>query len=117
MKRLHKRVSRPIEAGYGYIRAHFREEISVAALAARTGYSTAQFIDCFRRAYGLTPKQYVTLLRLSRARLLLSVSDLTACEIAEHCGYEDPYYFYKLFRRRFGVTPTVYRLRIKCGSL
>ena len=113
MKRIHKRPSRPIEAGYEYIRAHFREEVSVAFLARRAGYSTAQFIERFRRAYGATPKKYITLLRLNRARLLLSVSELSACEIAAHCGYEDTYHFYKLFRRRFGETPTGYRQRLR----
>ena len=117
MKRIHRRPSRVIEAGYEHIRAHFREEVSVAALARRAGYSTAQFIERFRRAYGVTPMRYVTLLRLNRARLLLAVSDLTACEIAAHCGYEDPYYFYKLFRRRFGVTPSGYRQRMKREGL
>ena len=113
MKRLHKRPLRPIEAGYEYIRTHFREDVSVAALAKRAGFCTAQFIELFHRFYGLTPKQYITLLRLNRAKLLLAVSDLSACEIAAHCGYEDTYYFYKLFRRRFGVTPTAYRRRLK----
>jgi AraC-like DNA-binding protein len=116
MKRLHKRATRPIEAQYEYICAHFREEVSVAALARRAGYSTAQFIERFRRFYGATPKKYVTLLRLNRARLLLSVSTLSACEIAAHCGYEDTYHFYKLFRRRFGETPTAYRQRIRRGE-
>ncbi len=113
MRRLHKRPMRPIEAGYEYIRAHFREEVSVVALARRAGYSTAQFIELFRRFYGATPKKYITLLRLNRARLLLSVSELPACEIAAHCGYEDTYYFYKLFRRRFGETPSAYRKKIR----
>ena len=116
MKRQYKRMTRPIESGYAYIRAHFREDVSIAALAALAGYSTAQFITLFHRAYGLTPKKYITLLRLNRARLLLSVSDLSACDIAAHCGYEDTYHFYKLFRRRFGETPSAYRQRIGQGG-
>lgn len=113
MKRKYKRSMCSIEAQYAYICAHFREEIPIAALARRAGYSGAQFITRFRDAYGIAPKKLISTLRLNRARLLLSISDRSACAIAAHCGYDDVYYFYKMFRRRFGVTPIAYRQKIR----
>jgi transcriptional regulator GlxA family with amidase domain len=113
MKRIHKRSTYSVEAQYAYMRAHFREEIPIALLARRAGYSSAQFITRFRDAYGVTPKKQVMLWRLNRARMLLAVTDMSACAIATHCGYDDTYYFYKLFHRRFGVTPSEYRQKIR----
>ena len=107
-----KRIGRPprrLAAQCLHIRKHFCEPIVIAELARRVGCSTAQFIAMFRRFYGTSPKSYITTLRLGRAKLLLILSDLPIFEIAVLCGYTDEFYFYKLFRRRFGMTPTAYR--------
>ena len=113
MKRKYKGIPRTVAAQYGYINEHFAEPLSVAFLARRAGYSAVQFIARFRQFYGTSPKHYIVARRLHRAKVLLLVSDLSAKQIGEKCGFSDEFYFYKLFRRRFGVTPTVYRERLK----
>lgn len=113
MKRKYKGIPRTVAAQYGYINEHFARPLSVEFLARRAGYSTVQFIARFRHFYGTSPKHYITVRRLQCAKLLLSVSELSAKRIAEKCGFSDEFYFYKLFRRRFGMTPTAYRESMK----
>lgn len=110
-----KRLFPPLRlaAQYVYIRRYFCEPISILAMAESMGWTAAHFIGEFRRFYGTTPKDYVTALRLGRAQKLLRESELPVHLIATACGYEDQFYFYKLFRRRFGMTPTAYRERMR----
>ncbi len=113
MKRKYKGIPRTVAAQYGYINEHFSEPLSVDFLARRAGYSAVQFIARFRHFYGTSPKHYITVRRLHHAKLLLLISDLSAKRIADRCGFSDEFYFYKLFRRRFGMTPTAFRESIK----
>ena len=119
---MRKRLTRPprrLAAQCLYIRKHFCEPIVIEELAGRAGCSTTQFIAMFRRFYGTSPKNYVTSLRLGRAKLLLVLTDWPIFEVSLSCGYMNEFYFYRLFRRRFGITPSAYReklLREKRGN-
>ena len=63
----------------------------------------------FHRSCGLPPKQYISLRRISRAKYLLWRTKLSVKEIAEQCGYENKYFFYRIFKKYTGVTPRQYR--------
>ena len=94
---------------FSYILRHYREPLSVGELAKRAGYTEARFILLFCRYFGAPPKSYITYLRLNKARELLLGSDMPVCRIAHFCGYDDEFYFSRLFCRRFGMSPTAYR--------
>ena len=113
MKKRFKRPPRRLAEQFAYIRGHFCEPISVSELARGAGVSSVQFIAMFRRFYGVSPKNYITMRRLNLAKLLLSLSEYPAFHIANVCGYTNEFYFYRLFRRRFGMTPTAYREKNK----
>ena len=53
--------------------------------------------------------KYLTNLRIERAKELLAHSDLRAADIAEAVGYNDPHYFYEIFKKKTGQTPGAYR--------
>ncbi|WP_436697008.1 helix-turn-helix transcriptional regulator [Lactiplantibacillus pentosus] len=53
------------------------------------------------------PSAYLMKLRLQQARTLLEKGGLSVNAVARTVGYQDPYYFSKLFKRYFGVTPTM----------
>jgi YesN/AraC family two-component response regulator len=57
----------------------------------------------------LTFKELVQEKRLSRAIELLKVKDISVLEVMEMVGYENPTYFYKIFKEKYGVTPMEYR--------
>ena len=68
----------------------------------------------FKKETGLTPHEYLTSIRMERAgKILLSgmsnrYSALTIGQVAEACGYAEPLYFSRVFKKYFGVSPTEY---------
>ncbi len=67
------------------------------------------FIRHFREATGLPPIAYINEKRMEDALYLLLETDFRMEEIATALGYDDPLYFSRLFRRKYGVSPTDYR--------
>ena len=92
-----------------YIREHFTEDIDKETLAAMDGLRPSRYHEVFRRVMGTTPAGYICGLRMAKARGLLLDPDLAIGEIAALCGYDDPLYFSRVFRRECGVSPTEYR--------
>jgi AraC family transcriptional regulator, arabinose operon regulatory protein len=99
-----------LEPALALARSRFREDISMPELAGTLGVSTSQLCRLFVRYLGVSPKDYVTGLRMSRARRLLTErSELRVSEIAREVGYEDANYFSRLFKQREGMGPERFR--------
>jgi AraC family transcriptional regulator len=90
---------------------HREEDISLAALAARSGLSRFHLHRLFSAAAGETPKQFTLRLRLDQAALLLLKSQRSILNVALSCGFRSHEAFCRAFRRRFGTTPGAYRSR------
>lgn len=105
----------PVIAGaYARMAADPSRDLPTSALARDAGYTEAQFIRLFRRHFGGTPKQCLLDLRMDKAKLLLRSTDLPVAEIAFRVGYADPLYFSRLFHRRTGYAPGVFRTLGAC---
>jgi AraC-like DNA-binding protein len=87
----------------------YGEEIGIAALASRTGYSREHFIRAFRAAYGETPGRYRTRRRIERACELLRSANLTVTEICHLVGFASLGTFSARFTEQVGMSPTRYR--------
>jgi AraC-like DNA-binding protein len=74
-----------------------------------TGFSAQHLNRVLRQELGVTPLQYLTRMRLERAAEALREGRLTVRGIAQQVGYEDPYYFSRLFKQRYGRSPSQYR--------
>lgn len=81
----------------------------VASLVEFSGKSYSHVNRCFKKYLGITPTRYMTLKRLSKAKALLSDSDLKVVDICYAAGFDSLSYFYKCFDENLGVTPTQYR--------
>ncbi len=92
-----------------YIDRHLGERIDAEDLRALTSLSRADFSALFRRTFGVPPKQYVSLRRITQAKRLLWRSKLSVKEIAVQCGYENRYFFYRIFKKYTQKTPSEYR--------
>lgn len=99
----------PVKEIQRYMAGNLREELSVAKLARRYGFSPNYLSSLFHQRTGYTFVEYLTLLRLERARLLLQ-KGRSVKETAWEVGYRDEKYFARLYRDRFGILPSEERV-------
>ena len=92
-----------------YIEHSFRLPITLSELAARTGMSVTHFRRVWQRQYGTSPMRYRDSIRLSFAKEYLHSGYYTVAEVAEKCGFDDPNYFVRFFKRHVGIPPRVYQ--------
>lgn len=82
---------------------------SLDDLAQWSGFSPQHLNRVFGRTLGVTPLKYLMRIKLERAALMLVDGRLTVAAIAAAVGFEDPYYFSRVFRQHFGRSPAQYR--------
>ena len=86
-------------------------------LASRVGMSRSVFFSRFSKLVGEPPGQYVTRWRMHTAADLIATYDLSTAELAEKVGYASEDAFSKAFSREVGITPAVYRRRVRVGHV
>jgi len=94
-----------------FLRTKFTRKLSLDDLAREAGLSPTYLHAAFRNALGVTPLEYLTRVRLAHARELLASTSLPVVEVAKRCGWDNPPYFFTLFKRRTGTTPQEFRLQ------
>ncbi len=94
-----------------HIDTHYREELSLHQLAQMAGMSPGYFSTLFRQVCGQTVVGHITEVRIRRAESLLLETRLGVSDVALSVGYEDPQYFFRVFKKTVGVTPLEYRNR------
>lgn len=93
-----------------YMEEHFSDpEISMTALADSFDLSTTRFSLAFKEKMGMSPLDYLTLLRVEHAKELLASTDLPIREISVQIGYYDSGSFIRRFKQVTGETPLQYR--------
>ena len=95
------------------VRGRMDGDVSLDALAARSGWSSFHLHRAFRRLVGETPKAYTQRLRLDRAAARLATGTDRVVDIALDCGFASHEVFSRAFRRRFGRSPEQYRSRAR----
>jgi transcriptional regulator GlxA family with amidase domain len=100
----------------GWIAGHLGDDLSVAALAARAGFSERSFARAFRTEIGQTPAAYVETLRVERARALLEDGAESLEAVARATGFSSPEILRRAFHRRVGVSPAAYRERFRLAA-
>ncbi|HEY4200241.1 MAG TPA: AraC family transcriptional regulator [Devosiaceae bacterium] len=108
---INRRSSLIIEDVVAALQQGALEPLDFVAFARRFGVAPATLRRQFVAHFGIPPKAFQLRLRLDRAKELLSLTDRTVEAIAAEIGFEDAFYFSRLFRAREGCTPTTFRLR------
>lgn len=104
-----KEVFNKMEKARLIIREKINTSISPEEIAASLNMSYTWFRRIFRQYTGLAPAQYITQLKIQKAKELLSVTTLSVKEIALELGYESIDYFSTHFRKQTGQTPSQFR--------
>ena len=93
------------------VKKHPERPWTVISMAEFCNMSVNGFRECFKKRTGVLPKIYLDRYRMSLASSLLIGSDLSAKEIADRCGYPDPFHFSRRFKNITGLAPADYRRR------
>lgn len=92
-----------------HIRRHLDQDLDVSVLADVAGMSRAHFSRTFHTVEGAAPSEFVMSERMQLAARLLVNGHLSVKAIANACGFADPNYFAKAFRRTFAISPSEFR--------
>ncbi|OZQ81556.1 AraC family transcriptional regulator [Paenibacillus sp. VTT E-133291] len=100
---------RMVDEALAYIKLHYMNSLTLGELAERHAMSINRFSYFFHKYTGLRPIDYVVNYRMERACDFLKAGNFPIHEIAERVGYDNPLYFSRLFKKKFGVSPSAYR--------
>ena len=105
----HRVVRYTIEA----LQSRFSENVGLDIIADELNISSPYLSRLFKSETGVNFKEYLTRLRLDKARELLRDTGLRVYEIADATGYPDQKYFSEIFKKRTGMTPSEYRVEVR----
>ena len=96
-----------------FIKAHYSEQISVNYIADIFSLDVSYLSRAFKNHKGISPIEFIVRLRMEKAKELLSGNpNLTIKDIAEAVGYNDQFYFSRIFKIITGVSPSIFKKSI-----
>lgn len=110
-------TSTQIQEAIRYIEEHYHDpDISLKTVCKHVHMSVSYFSSLFKHHTGKTFIEYLTAVRVGKAKELLATTDLKTYEIANRTGYRDPHYFSVIFKKMTGDTPTDFRNKTMSGA-
>ena len=104
---LNLEINNPVNKAIRYMNDNCMQSVSINQLSYDLNMSEANFCQHFKRITNMTPNNYLTNVKLEKAKGLLMQTSVT--EVAFELGYENISYFISLFKRRYGITPKQYQ--------
>ena len=92
-----------------YIDRNYKKDISAKDVAGILGYSDVYFSKVFKQLFDDNFINYLTKIRIDRAKVLLKDVSFNIKEVGKSVGYADSNYFTKVFKRSIGISPSEYR--------
>ena len=103
-----KRINELVELRNSIL-ANYEQEYSLKSLAGKLNISEDYFLTLYKKIFGISPKKDLCLQRIEKAKILLISTDMTVNKISAACGYSDPNYFSRLFKKVTGASPIQFR--------
>ena len=104
-----KRTNTAVEKAKDYIKENYAKDVSLDEVSRMVDISPYYFSKIFKEETGENFIEYLTNIRIEKAKKLLTESDMSMKEICASVGYADPNYFSRTFKKNVGVTPTEYK--------
>ena len=101
-----------LERATAFLEQNLHKPISLAEIARHVSVSPETLGRLFRACYRVSPIQYLTRLRMARARELLQDRRYNISEVAQACGYASLQYFSRAFAKQYGLPPSLFRRRL-----
>lgn len=104
-----KELSHFVKSALQYIKLHITENITLESIAEYSHINESYLSRTFKKECGCSITEYITSLRIERAKELLASHDILTYEISEQVGFKDPSYFSLTFKKYTGLSPKEYR--------
>ena len=104
-----KRTFKDIGLAIDYINNNYYKKITLKELALQVNYSQYHFIRIFQKETGKTPFEYLTDIRVAKAREFLITTNLSITEICLQCGFQNSSLFANFFKLNTGMSPSEFR--------
>jgi YesN/AraC family two-component response regulator len=92
-----------------FIHEYYYQSLTISSLAEQHNVNRNRLSYVFRKHAGMGPAEYLLKYRINMAQKMLFTSDVPVQQIAQTVGIADPFYFSRVFKKQFGVSPTEYR--------
>ena len=96
-----------VNKAIGLMKSKYMMSISIKQIASELNMSEANFCQYFKKITGINPKEYLTNIRLEKAKNIIAHESVT--ETAFDLGYENVSHFITLFKNKYGMTPKQYK--------
>lgn len=92
-----------------HINQNFSQNYTLSDLTRISSLNERLLRSMFMKKYHCSPMQYVTHIKMEKAKYYLITSDMNITEIADACGYDDSNYFSRKFKQEFGISPREFK--------
>lgn len=96
-----------------YMKGNLLKTFRIRELADQVNYSVSRYSELFRKKTGRSPVQYFIRLKIHKSCQLLYFTKATVKDICQQIGFEDPFYFSRMFKKSMGISPLKYRKQHK----
>ncbi|TDF96231.1 helix-turn-helix domain-containing protein [Paenibacillus piri] len=104
-----RKLDSRIEETLHLLSEHMRRPLTIDELAKTVGLSPSRLSHLFKASTGTSIVDTLNQMRIRQAALLLEHTELNASEVCDHVGFQNYNHFINQFRKRFGVSPSVYK--------
>ncbi len=97
-----------LERARSFMEEHYGDELTMDQLAGIAELSPKYFAEVFKKTYGTSVMEFLTQIRLNKAKQLMLGTGGRLRDVAHQVGYKDEFYFSRKFKKEFGLSPTAY---------
>lgn len=97
--------------------ANIYSTINMSDISDQLGLTTSRFNLIFKTYTSMTPYQYYIQIKIHKAERILEQEDISVKEASYKMGFEDQYYFSRLFKNKTGLSPSVWKKQYKSGKI